>query len=894
MPKPATKFLVPLNAVNSNWVRIGLDLAYPGIALNRMPRSLKILLESVARCAPEVALNLKLQDGMPISGVEVPFYPNRVLMHDTTCLPALADIAAMRDAVKERGGDPRRINPEIPVHLVIDHSIAADHHGHLDAPERNLELDFHRNSERYRFVKWAEQSLENFRVVPPGTGIIHQVNLEYLAEIASIDRRVTPRTLVHADTLIGTDSHTPMVNALGVLAWGVGGVEAEGAMTGEPVAVALPKVTGVKLKGRLRPGITATDLVLNLTALLRSRGVIGQFVEFYGPGVHTLSPSDRAVVSNMAPEYGPTCSFFPIDEQTLGYLRLTGRSKDQIALVEAYAKAQGLWLSASDQDPACDTELVVDLGAIGTTVAGPRHPHDRKALAAVAADFVSQLPQLAVGASSTSRTFRPQGADYDLVDGAVALAAITSCTNTSNPALLIAAGLLARKARRLGLKPWPWVKTTLSPGSAAVSAYLTESGLQDDLNALGFHVVGMGCMTCIGNSGKLAAPVIEAVEGNKVAVVGVLSGNRNFDGRVNPHLAGAYLASPALVVAYSIAGRITLNLESEALGTGPNGKPVYLSDIMPTDGEVADVVQGFLVPRHFKDGYLSVWKGPKQWQALKAPAGDCFQWDPKSDYIRRPPYFDGIDLAAPVDLTIRNAKVALMLGDNVTTDHISPAGPIPLKSLAGQLLASHGLPVADFNQYSTRRSNHEIMMRGAFSNPRLRNELMTEEVFRFGGITWNADRTKALTFYESALSHGIANQPLVVVAGKNYGAGSSRDIAAKVTALLGVKVVIAETYERIHRSNLIALGVVPLTFENSAKRSDTGWNGTESLEFQGLDRLQVGNNLIRILATGNDGAAKEMTVNCRIDSNQELDYLQRGGILRCVVQRALAPSRKAA
>lgn len=894
MSKPVTKFLVPLHAANASWVRIGLDLAYPGIALTRIPRSLKILLESVARCAPEVALSLKLQNGMPLPGVEVPFYPNRVLMHDTTCLPALADIAAMRDAVKERGGDPRRINPEIPVHLVIDHSIAADHHGHSDAPERNLELDFHRNSERYRFVKWAEKNLENFRVVPPGTGIIHQVNLEYLTEVASIDRRVTPRALVHADTLIGTDSHTPMVNALGVLAWGVGGVEAEGAMTGEPVAVALPRVTGVKLKGRLRPGITATDLVLNLTALLRSHGVIGQFVEFYGPGVHALSPADRAVVSNMAPEYGPTCSFFPIDEQTLGYLRLTGRSEDHVALVEAYAKAQGLWLSASDPDPVCETELIVDLGAIGTTVAGPRYPHDRKSLAVVAADFMSQLPQLAIGASPTPRVYRPKSASYDLVDGAVALTAITSCTNTSNPALLIAAGLLARKARRLGLKPSPWVKTTLSPGSAAVSAYLTESGLQDDLDALGFHVVGMGCMTCIGNSGQLAAPVIEAVEGNQVAVVGVLSGNRNFDGRVNPHLAGAYLASPALVVAYSIAGRITLNLESEALGVGSNGKPVFLSDIMPSDGEVADVVQRFLVPRHFQEGYLSVWQGPKQWQALKAPAGDCFQWDPRSDYIRRPPYFDGIDLAAPVDLSIRNAKVALMVGDNITTDHISPAGPIPLSSLAGQLLASHGLPVADFNQYSTRRSNHEIMMRGAFSNPRLRNELMNDEKFQFGGITWNADRTKALTFYEAALTHCDARQSLVIVAGKNYGAGSSRDIAAKVTALLGVRVVIAETYERIHRSNLIALGIVPLVFARGVTRADAGWNGTERLEFFGLNSLEVGANEIRVRATYGPESHREMTLNCRIDSKQELGYLQQGGILRCVVQRALDPQRQVA
>jgi aconitate hydratase len=884
------QFFVPLHAGEKRCVRIGLDLAYPGIAINRLPRSLKILLENVARCAPDVARNLPLKDGLPETGVEVPFYPNRVLMHDTTCLPALADIAAMRDAVTERGGNPRRINPAIPVHLVIDHSIAADHHGHPDAPERNLELDFHRNSERYRFVKWAEKSLENFRVVPPGTGIIHQVNLELLSEVASIDKNVAPCPLVYADTLIGTDSHTPMVNALGVLAWGVGGVEAEAAMTGEPVALSLPKVAGVKLKGRLRPGVTATDLVLNLTALLRAQGVIGHFVEFYGAGVSSLSPADRATVSNMAPEYGPTCSYFPIDDKTLGYLRLTGRSEEQIKLVESYARAQGLWLSGSDPDPLCDTELVVDLGAIGPTLAGPRYPHERKALGEVAMDFVKQLPQLAaISADAKPRMYTAQGAAYELVDGAVALAAITSCTNTSNPALLVAAGLLAKNARKHGLTPKPWVKTSLSPGSAAVAAYLTESGLQEDLDALGFHVVGMGCMTCIGNSGKLAAPVIDAVENRRVAVVGVLSGNRNFDGRVNPHLTGAYLASPALVVAYAIAGRITLNLESDPLAIDSHGRPVFLADLMPSDAEVESVVQRHVVPRHFKEGYASVWRGPKQWQALTAPAGDCFEWDPDSDYIRRPPYFDGVDLSIPADMSIRNARVALMLGDNITTDHISPAGPIPLESLAGQLLASHGLPVADFNQYSTRRSNHEIMMRGAFSNPRLRNELLQGGDSREGGYTWSADRAEILPFYEAALSHRARAQPLVVVAGRNYGAGSSRDIAAKVTALLGVRVVIAETYERIHRSNLIALGVVPLVFDDSTTRADTGWDGTEKLDFLGLDSLQVGGNVIRVRITLSDGATREMPLRCRIDSKQELDYLRQGGILRCVVRRALVP-----
>lgn len=882
------RFFRLLDAAGRRWSCIDLTRVYPDVSLERVPRSLKILLENVARRASGLVSSISIREDGTLSGTEVPFHPNRVLMHDTTCLPALADFAAMRDAVMERGGDPRRINPVIPVHLVVDHSITVEHYGRPDAPSLNLAVDFHRNTERYRFVRWAEQSLANFRVVPPGTGILHQINLEFLADVVSADFSVEPPR-VFPDTLIGTDSHTPMINALGVLAWGVGGVEAQAAMMGEPVSISLPDVVGVRLIGTPRAGVNATDIVLHLTALLRAHGVVGCFVEFYGPGVARLALADRATIANMAPEYGATCAYFPIDGETLAYLRLSGRSEPHIALVEAYAVAQGLWLGDGSPDPVCKSQLVVDLGLLGPTVAGPRYPHDRKALSVVAADFLRALPGLAgAPAAGLPRRDSAPGAGYELADGAVALAAITSCTNTSNPALLVAAGLLARNARRRGLSRKPWVKTSLSPGSAVVSAYLTASGLQDDLDALGFNVVGLGCMTCIGNSGKLEPAVVEAVEQRGLAVVGVLSGNRNFDGRVNAHLSGAYLASPALVVAYAIAGRITLDLEADPLDTDASGAPVYLSDLWPTDSEIAEVARNCLSPSLFREQYSDVWSGPPQWQAISAPGGAQFEWDPASDYIRRPPYFDGVDLAKPADLAIREARVALMLGDNVTTDHISPAGTIQLDSLAGRHLASHGVPVADFNQYSTRRSNHEVMMRGAFSNPRLRNELVAGQAAGTGCWAWNPDRSAVLPFYEAALEYREQGVPLVLVAGSSYGVGSSRDVAAKVTALLGVRVVIAQSYERIHRSNLIALGVVPLLFTPGATRADLGWDGTEALDFEGLENLHPGSNEVRVHVRRRSGILSAVTFICQIHSRQELEYLNQGGILRYVVRRAMA------
>jgi aconitate hydratase len=867
---------------------VSLQRELPDIALATLPRSLKILFENVARNSPDdlPAINSWWENRK--GEHEIPFFPNRVLMHDTTCVPALADFAAMRDAVAQLGGDPRRINPRIPVHLVIDHSVMVDYYGTADAIDLNLAADFQRNSERYRFVKWAEKSLSNFKVVPPGTGILHQVNIELLAEVVNVVERPGERPLAHPDTLVGTDSHTPMVNALGVLAWGVGGIEGQAAMVGQPIAIQIPEVVGVKLKGALQAGVTATDLVLSITELLRRRGVIGKYLEFCGPGVAALSLADRATVSNMAPEYGATCALFPIDNVTLTYLRMSGRRADHIDLIESYARAQGLWCDESTPDPRFDDMLVVKLGAIEPCVAGPRHPHDRKSLARVSETFMEELPTLAPkGAPTTLRTFDKPGSEYALTDGAVVIAAITSCTNTSNPALIIGAGLLARNAHRLGLTRKPWVKTSLSPGSKVVSDYLDASNLQDDLDALGFNVVGYGCMTCIGNSGALEAAVISAVEEHGLCAVGVLSGNRNFDGRVNSHLVGAYLASPALVVAYAIAGRITCDLTTEAIGIARDGAPVYLRDIWPAEAEIDEIMSQHLRPHIFTERYRDVWAGTSHWQELSAPGGLQFQWDPDSDYIRRPPYFERLSLDAPPAIAPRNARPLLMVGDNITTDHISPAGTIPSSSLAGKYLSSRGVLVRDFNQYSTRRSNHEVMLRGAFSNPKLYNELLGDDRGRKGGLALTEDGTQMLPVYEAALTYGQLGIPLVILAGKNYGAGSSRDWAAKAPALLGVRAVVAESFERIHRSNLIGMGVLPLLFGEGLKRTDLCRDGHESLSFEGLGELKVGMNQLRVEIRHPKRADRTFTLWCQLDSQRELSYLRHGGILPFVVRGAL-------
>ena len=900
---PAASLLKPLGAHGETFRCIDLARMLPDSTLDRLPRTLRILFENAALHAPARLRALVRADGTLDRGGELDFFPARVLMHDTTCLPALADFAAMRDAVAALGGDPSRVNPVIPVDLVIDHSVTVEHHGRPDAARLNLEVDFRRNAERYRFVRWAQQSLSNFRVMPPGSGILHQINLEFLAEVvkaSEADDDGAP--IVWPDTLVGTDSHTPMVNALGVLGWGVGGVEGQAAMLGEPLAMQVPRVVGVHLEGRLPAGVTATDLALHVTALLRAHGVLGCFVEFCGPGVAALSVADRATVANMAPEYGATCSFFPIDDATLAYLRASGRGNAQVARVEAHARAQGTWLDRTDPDPRFDDTLLLDLSTIEAIVAGPRYPHERKPLGSVRADFLQALPALAPrprDASSPAlpeagqpRTFTPADGGTPLRDGAVVLAAITSCTNTSNPALLVGAGLLARNARRHGLRRKPWVKTSLSPGSRVVAGYLSASGLQEDLDALGFNVAGLGCMTCIGNSGLLEPDVVAAVEDQGLCGIGVLSGNRNFDGRVNAHLSGAYLASPALVVAYAIAGTVDIDLTRDALGADAHGRPVSLSDLWPSDDEIRSVIERHVVPDLFAQAYRGITDGSPEWQAIDAPGSTCFAWEAASDYIRRPPYFDGLAADAPGLSPVRAARLLLKLGDDITTDHISPAGTIPAASLAGRYLLARGTAGHDLNQYSTRRSNHEVLLRGAFSNRRLRNEVMPAESTPAGGHAFDLSGSRVLPVYEACAAYREAGVPLVILAGRNYGAGSSRDWAAKAPALLGVRVVVAQSFERIHRSNLLALGVLPLLYDDGLTRHDLCRDGHETFTFDGLDRLSVGRNRVEVEVVRADGGRSSSTLWCVLESSRELGWLQHGGVLPRMVRRfAAGPGR---
>lgn len=893
-PDPAA--LSPLEAGGATCRRIDLARLLPAAVLDRLPRTLRILFENAALHAPDRLAAVVGANGTIDRSRELDFFPSRVLMHDTTCLPALADFAAMRDAVAALGGDPSRVNPVIPVDLVIDHSVTVEHYGNPDAARLNLEVDFRRNAERYRFVKWAQQSLNNFRVMPPGSGILHQINLEFLSQVVKVSvARDGGAPVAWPDTLVGTDSHTPMVNALGVLAWGVGGVEGQAAMLGEPLAMQVPKVVGVRLEGRLAAGVTATDLALHVTSMLRRHGVLGCFVEFCGPGVGALPVADRATVANMAPEYGATCSFFPVDRSTLDYLRASGRSEALVALVEAHARAQGTWLDAGDPDPRFDEALVLDLAALEPIVAGPRYPHERKPLGSVRADFLQALPALAPAPRHASspplpeagrpRTFMPADGGPLLRDGAVVLAAITSCTNTSNPALLVGAGLLARNARRRGLGRKPWVKTSLSPGSRVVSGYLSASGLQDDLDALGFHVAGLGCMTCIGNSGQLEAAVVEAVERQGLCAVGVLSGNRNFDGRVNGHLAGAYLASPPLVVAYAIAGTVDIDLARDPLGEDADGRPVRLPDLWPSDEEIRSVIDRHLLPDVFAAAYRGITDGPPAWQAIDAPGSTCFAWEPASDYIRRPPYFDGLHAEAPGLRPVRDARLLLKLGDDITTDHISPAGTIPAESVAGRYLLSRGTVERDLNQYSTRRSNHEVLLRGAFSNRRLRNEVLSAETTPPGGHAFDLTGSRVLPACEASAAFREAGVPLVILAGRNYGAGSSRDWAAKAPALLGVRIVVAESFERIHRSNLLALGVLPLLYDAGCTRHDLCRDGRETFSFDGLDALAVGRNRIEVEVTRPGGSRSTHVLWCTLESSRELGWLQHGGVLPRMVRR---------
>lgn len=856
--------------------------------LSTLPYAIRILLENVARCSPQALPSVLARAEGHGQDCEVPFLPNRLMFHDTTCLPALADFAAMRDAVAELGGDPQAMNPMIPAVLTIDHSVIVERYAESGAVEGNLDIDFRRNAERYRFIKWAQKSLSNFGVIPPGTGIIHQMNMEALAQVVWEGRTAEGEPLLHPDDMVATDSHTPMINAIGVLGWGVGGLEGQAAMVGEPVPISFPQVVGIRLTNALRPGVTATDLSLHVAQVLRQRPMVGKFVEFTGPGLSGLSWAARGTVANMAPEYGATVVFFPFDDETLAYLELTGRPQALLDKVKAYMRAQPLWRRDDLPQPRFDELIELDLASIEPSVAGPHQPHQRQPLSAAAASFKEGVlggGQLIAG-PAPREFFEPAFAE-PITHGAVVISAITSCTNTANPAQMIQAGLLARRARRLGLTRKPWVKTSLSPGSQVVADYLGAAGLLEDFAALGFDLAGFGCMTCIGNSGQLE-PRVEAFADQGLKGVVVLSGNRNFEGRVNPKVPAGYLASPALCVAYAIAGRIDLDLTTEPLGKDLQGNAVYLADLMPDDTEVAGELARVVRPGFFRERLATLWDGTHHWQALSAEGSVRFPWSPASTYLRRPQYLVKVPPAAPSTLAISGARPLLLLGDNVTTDHISPAGAIPAESLAGQWLLERGEDPRDLNQYSTRRSNHEVMLRGAFTNRSVKNLLLGDAQPGQGAWAWNADHSQCLPLFEAAQSHARAGTPMVVFAGINYGAGSSRDWAAKAQALLGVKAVVARSIERIHRSNLIGMGVFPLLFPAGASAEDLQLTGQEQLDFIGLDELTVGLNPVGLRVSRNAGQYSEHALQLPIDSQQELHYLRHGGVLPYVVRKVVA------
>ncbi|MEZ5862674.1 MAG: aconitate hydratase AcnA [Geminicoccaceae bacterium] len=858
--------------------------------LGRLPFSLKVLVENLLRfedgntvtVAHLEAAAAWLKDRR--SDEEIAYRPARVLMQDFTGVPAVVDLAAMREAMVELGGDPKKINPLSPCDLVIDHSVQVDSFGGHDSFARNVELEYQRNGERYAFLRWGQEAFDNFRVVPPGTGICHQVNLENLSQVVWTGKDGNTE-IAYPDTLVGTDSHTTMVNGLAVLGWGVGGIEAEAAMLGQPVSMLLPEVIGFKLTGRLPEGTTATDLVLTVTEMLRAKGVVGKFVEFFGPGVGQLPLADRATIANMAPEYGATCGFFPIDDVTLQYLRLTGRDDRRIALVEAYAKAQGMWRSDDLPDPVFTAVLELDLATVEPSLAGPKRPQDRVALAAVKDSFAKALPAL-LGKVPADKVQPIAGMDAELRHGDVVIAAITSCTNTSNPSVMLQAGLVARKARALGLQPKPWVKTSLAPGSKVVTDYLAAAGLQEDFDAVGFDLVGYGCTTCIGNSGPLPDAVAEAVDEGGIVVGSVLSGNRNFEGRVHPQVKANYLASPPLVVAYAFAGTLTRDLTKEPLGKGKDGQPVYLKDIWPNQAEVAEVVRTAVTSAMFKKSYSDVFKGDERWAAIGGgDSGVTYDWDDGSTYVRLPPYFEGMEAVPPASVPdIEEARVLAILGDSITTDHISPAGSIAQTSPAAEYLQSFQIQRKDFNSYGSRRGNHEVMMRGTFANIRLKNELADGKE---GGWTKLMPEGELMSIYDAAMKYKERGTPLVIFAGKEYGTGSSRDWAAKGTNLLGVKAVIAESFERIHRSNLVGMGVLPLTFENGESRSSLKLDGSEVITLEGLaaglkPRMQVACTIRR-----KDGSETKTSLLCRLDTGDEVDYYRHGGILHYVLRSLL-------
>jgi len=849
----------------------------------RLPFSLRILLENLLRC--EDGRFVGPNDIQALAGwtpnaaqKEIAFMPARVLLQDFTGVPAVVDLATMREAVKRMGGNPSRINPLFPAELVIDHSVQVDKFGDANAFGLNAELEFQRNVERYAFLRWGQTAFKNFKVVPPDTGICHQVNLEYLARVVCAAPFGT-RVEAYPDSVVGTDSHTTMVNALGVFGWGVGGIEAEAAMLGQPSSMLIPEVVGFRLHGKLREGATATDLVLTVTEMLRKKGVVGKFVEFYGTGLSTLSVPDRATIANMAPEYGATMGFFPIDSETLAYLQFTGRSHEQIALVEAYCKEQFLFRTDSTPDPVFSDKLELDLGTVEPTVAGPKRPQDRVALRNAKSSFTKVVE----GTPQKHIQVRNNGDSFDLSSGAVVIAAITSCTNTSNPSLMLGAGLLAKKAVERGLQVKPWVKTSLAPGSKVVTDYLAAAGLTPFLEKLKFHLVGYGCTTCIGNSGPLSDAISAAIKENNLVAVAVLSGNRNFEGRIHPLVRANYLASPPLVVAYALAGRMDLDLTTEALGNDKSGNPVFLSDIWPTPQEIESTVRASVSTSMYTKQYSEVYEGDAHWKGMRVPQGDLYQWDPKSTYIKLPPYFDNMPKTPPPLADVHAARVLAVLGDSVTTDHISPAGSIPVDSPAGKYLVGNGVKPHEFNSYGARRGNHEVMVRGTFANIRLRNQLApgTE-----GGWTLYLPGGEKMTIYDAAVKYREAGVPLVVIAGKEYGSGSSRDWAAKGTRLLGVRAVIVESYERIHRSNLIGMGVMPLEFKAGETRESLGLTGHEIFDIEGIASLAPGKS-ITVRAKSEDGKTKQFSVIARVDTPEEVSYYHHGGILQYVLRQML-------
>jgi aconitate hydratase len=877
-----------LNVGGKNFAYYSIEKATATIGdVSRLPFSMKVLLENLIRFEDGVTVTVEdiqaLADWQKEqrSHREIQYRPARVLMQDFTGVPCVVDLAAMRDAMNKLGGDAQKINPLVPVDLVIDHSVMVDEFGTPKAFEANVDLEYERNYERYEFLKWGSKALDNFRVVPPGTGICHQVNLEYLARAVWSSADPSGETIAYPDTLVGTDSHTTMVNGLGVLGWGVGGIEAEAAMLGQPVSMLIPEVVGFKLTGELAEGITATDLVLTVTQMLRAKGVVGRFIEFYGPGLDALSLADRATIANMAPEYGATCGFFPVDTQTLDYMRLTGRPEEAIALVEAYCKAQGMWRTAETPDPVFTDTLSLDMSTVQPSLAGPKRPQDRVPLSQVDEVFNASVQGQYSEAADYPR-HPVEGEQHGIAHGDVVIAAITSCTNTSNPSVLVAAGLVARKAREKGLTRKPWVKTSLAPGSQVVTDYLTKAGLTDDLDAIGFNLVGYGCTTCIGNSGPLPAPISKAINDNDLVAASVLSGNRNFEGRVSPDVRANFLASPPLVVAYALKGTVTEDMVHTPIGQGSDGQDVFLKDIWPSNAEVRALMDANVTRDMFQSRYADVFQGDVKWRGINVEGSDTYTWRAGSTYVANPPYFEGMGMEpAPVS-DIVDAKPLAILGDSITTDHISPAGSIKADSPAGKYLMEHQVSRADFNSYGARRGNHEVMMRGTFANIRIKNEMVPGVE---GGMTHY--QGEVMPIYDAAMRHKEDGTALVVIAGKEYGTGSSRDWAAKGTNLLGVRAVIAESFERIHRSNLVGMGVLPLQFAEGLDRTTLRLDGSETFTIENVSGLRPRQD-VEVKLTRADGSIEMFTTKCRIDTVNELDYFLNGGILPYVLRKLAA------